>query len=414
MKPELELLLQLGRIPMATTEEPFSFDPAGLDWEAFLDAAVRHGVLSLVHHNLQKGDRLLYSGLGVPPGVHEQMRALVKANAHRSFLMAAESIRLVRLLAKAGIQAFPFKGPALSAVLYEGDPTWRQSSDLDLWVRAEDAMAAKIILDSAGMQCGTHSLPRKESSLVRNYPALRFSSPGPNQLSLELHWSLYWRGFPFRIDYTGIWDRSQPLSLLDHLTMQPSPEDTLLLLSLHGCFHRFERLIWLSDLWALTHIRLINWAILWQRALSYRLERSLAIACLLANRLFTQRWPIYERSLSDSIAHKLAEEMAESFLASPSEATMPIKQGQQADWGQLGYISSLSRSRWDRVRYALSLWLVPNENEWKIIRLPAALDFLYVPLRPLRLLAEYGLRPLRPFLKGHRPIPSFPPDSPKK
>jgi hypothetical protein len=41
-------------------------------------------------------------------------------------------------------------------------------------------------------------------------------------------------------------------------------------------------------------------------------------------------------------------------------------------------------------RYAIRLAVVPAEEDWMMVRLPAALAPLYIVLRPLRLLRKYG------------------------
>jgi len=393
-RAELDLLLQLGRLPLEEVTELSSFHFDSVDWEAFLTAAVHHGVLPLVSRNLQA----LGKRIPVPPPLREKLRALAQANAHRTLGMAAESIRLVRLLASAGIVAFLQKGPALSAWLYQGDPTMRQSCDLDLWVKKKDAVAADKMLQAAGFLCHTHFFPRKFSSLAVNYCALGYSPPNARGSLLELHWSLYPRGAPFSIDHNAVWSRLESFPLLQQPILQPAVEDTFLLLALHGCFHRFERLVWLSDLWALSRTRTVDWPVLQRRAERFRLQRPLAISCLLVERLFHLRWPIFQWASTDRLARELAGQMANSYFTSTADQAAP-GDAQQEGWGKLGYIASLSRSQWDRAVYALSLWLVPNEKEWRIARLPPALDFLYVPLRPLRIIAEHGLRPLRPFFK---------------
>ena len=49
----------------------------------------------------------------------------------------------------------------------------------------------------------------------------------------------------------------------------------------------------------------------------------------------------------------------------------------------------------DRYKLFAHFTLVPAEADWMFIKLPAALSFLYVVLRPLRLLQRYGAISLR-------------------
>jgi hypothetical protein len=45
--------------------------------------------------------------------------------------------------------------------------------------------------------------------------------------------------------------------------------------------------------------------------------------------------------------------------------------------------------RLDGLRYGLSMTLTPTVADWEVIRLPAALSFLYHAVRPFRLAAKY-------------------------
>src|SRR5207302_7084054 len=52
-----------------------------------------------------------------------------------------------------------------------------------------------------------------------------------------------------------------------------------------------------------------------------------------------------------------------------------------------------ARERWsDRLLYVVRLAASPNVDDWSLVPLPAALSFLYLPLRAVRLAAKYGLR----------------------
>jgi hypothetical protein len=58
---------------------------------------------------------------------------------------------------------------------------------------------------------------------------------------------------------------------------------------------------------------------------------------------------------------------------------------------QLLYLKMRERFK-DKARYVLYLTFTPNTRDWNLLRLPNFLFSLYYILRPIRLLAKYGVR----------------------
>ena len=72
----------------------------------------------------------------IPPAAMNRLRSLCHNNTARALFLASELSRILNALESCGIPAYPFKGPALSVMLY-GDPARRQSKDLDILVPKE-------------------------------------------------------------------------------------------------------------------------------------------------------------------------------------------------------------------------------------------------------------------------------------
>ena len=98
------------------------------DWDALIDLAVHHGVIGLAARTLANLDGALPSGAA--RRFEEQRRSLQR----RGLAAAAETVRLLRVLGDAGVEALPLKGPSLAAQAY-GDTGARDYGDIDLLVR---------------------------------------------------------------------------------------------------------------------------------------------------------------------------------------------------------------------------------------------------------------------------------------
>jgi hypothetical protein len=85
----------------------------------------------------------------IPPAVMNRFRSFCHNNTARALVLASELSRILNGFESCGIPAYPFKGPALSVILY-GDPARRQSKDLDILVPKEKVRKAIDCLDSLG------------------------------------------------------------------------------------------------------------------------------------------------------------------------------------------------------------------------------------------------------------------------
>ena len=64
---------------------------------------------------------------------------------------------------------------------------------------------------------------------------------------LELHWAITPRHFVCPLDLAGMFERRVALDVAGHTVYQPEPTDQLVILSVHGTNHRWERLQWIAD-----------------------------------------------------------------------------------------------------------------------------------------------------------------------
>jgi len=91
---------------------------------------------------------------------------------------------------------------------------------------------------------------------------------------------------------------------------------------------------------------------------------------------------VRRRLRADQAANDVAGEILSSLM---SRAYRPLDAK-----GRFNFRRRMRRGRLAGFRYALRLSVIPAEEDYEMMRLPARLSPLYVALRPLRLLRKYG------------------------
>jgi Uncharacterised nucleotidyltransferase len=182
----------------------------------------------------------------------------------------------------------------------------------------------------------------------------------------------------------GLFERAVKVTIADRPVRTPSPEDLLLVLSVHAAKHVWGRLIWLRDIAQILKRENLNWDWLQARTRELGIERILRITLLLANRLLGNAIPaaIENVVLADSAARGLADEIAASLASGVSYDT------QQISYFRL--MMRLRERRGDRVRFLARLAFTPGPGEWDAVRLPGALSCLYRVVRLGRLAGRFA------------------------
>jgi hypothetical protein len=134
-RPEIRALVLCARAVMTPEMrrelESLLAGSISIDWDYLREAALRHGMLPLASRHLKE--------ISVPASSVEGIAREFQALAARGLLFSVTLKQLVALLSGVGIQAIPYKGPALAARLY-GNFAMRQFGDLDFLIRREDAV----------------------------------------------------------------------------------------------------------------------------------------------------------------------------------------------------------------------------------------------------------------------------------
>ncbi|MGA8503176.1 MAG: nucleotidyltransferase family protein [Candidatus Sulfotelmatobacter sp.] len=376
--PEWDLLLiassadpdgsALGRI-RRLLEEP-------VDWEMVLRLADNHGTSSLLYQNLLRLADM------VPASTLASLRQRYEGNIYKSLFLTRELMRIVDWLGGLGIDAVPYKGVVMSEVYY-GDMALRQSGDMDLFVRKRDVGRIKSAL--AELEYTTRLvIPDEvlEDYLAAGYEWTFDSPAGPNLL--ELQWALQPRFYAVDFDMDGLFERAVKVTMAGRSVKTPSPEDLLLVLSVHAAKHVWARLIWLCDIAQILKREILDWDRVQVRTRELGIERILRVTLLLANRFLGTAIPaaIESAVLADQAARGLAGEIAAALAA-----------GVSYDTGRTSYFRLMMRlreRRADRARFLARLAFTPGPGEWEAVRLPGALSSLYRVVRVVRLAGRFA------------------------
>ena len=385
--PEWDLLLAASS-PDLDSAQPDSDDPgeSGLgrirfllenpvDWEAVLRLADNHGTSSLLYQSLSR-----FSDM-VPSPVLGALRQRYEKNVYKSLFLTNELTRILDCLEGLGVEAIPYKGVVLSEVYY-GDMALRQTGDIDMFIRRRDVGRSKNALRDLGYTTRL-GIPEEllEDYMASGYEWTFDGPAGPNLL--ELQWALQPRFYAVDFDMDGMFERVVKVRVAGRSVKTPSPEDLLLVLSVHAAKHVWGRVILLRDIAQVLKLENLNWDWVWSRARELGIQRILRVTFLLANRLLGTGIPVaVERAvLDDEVARVLVDEIV---------ANMAI--GVSYDPEQTSYFHLMMRlreRRADRMRFLARLVFTPGPGEWESVRLPKALFPLYRVVRLGRLTSRF-------------------------
>ena len=374
--PALELLLLCARrqIGANTSKRILAIASGQPDWNALLAAASEHTLTSLVCKNLQD-----CAPAALPAPWRERFSRSYFECSCRNLALTAELFRVLAALESRGVAATPYKGPVLAAQAY-GDVALREFSDLDIILPQRQIVAAHEALLDLGFSPEIAAI--EPSPSPRRTPGQYAYRKGAGTL-VELHTEHTLRYFPAALDLQALCARRRPIALAGRQVLTFSAEDTLLLLSVHGSKHLWDRLSWIADIAVLTARSQLDWPLVLERARSWRVQRMLLLGLGLAVRFFDAAPPdeVTNCLRRDRVARRMIEKISRRFF-SPEKIQV----------GVLSRFAFRVRMRGPFTQglpYAIRLALVPTEHDRAKRRLP---EPLYALLRPLRLARTYGWR----------------------
>ena len=348
-----------------------------VDWARLLILAEEHGVAGHLTASL----RGLKEDL-IPPETRQALVDRQRAQVVFTLRLTAELFRILDRFTSEGIGALVVKGPVLAVQAY-GDPAMRAYGDLDLLVRQRDIRRATELMSAAGYEAAVPLSAIDGGKIPGQY---LFFNP-QLKLIVELHNDLTLRYFPRRLPLEDFFARQIRVRLDAHEAPALSVEDELVLISIHGAKHFWERLMWIADVAALVSRQTgIDWQRVADSAQAVGAERMLHTGLRLAADLLQARLPdkVQATVEADVGAARLAEQSGKWL---PAAGYAPPGLFERAAFRLRMHGGLLSAPA-----YLLRLSLSPTEEDWNDTGQAKGRWFPDAVRRPFRLARKYGRR----------------------
>ena len=345
------------------------------DGGRLLVLAEEHGVIGQLAGCLRK----LHED-SVPREIRQALADRQRAQIFFSLRLTAELFGLIELSRSQGIEALVVKGPVLAVQAY-GDPAMRSYGDLDMLVRQRNIRRATELMSAAGYVPAV-SLSAIDAGRI---PGQYLFSKPDSKIIVELHNDHTLRYFPRRLPLEEFFARQIRVRVDGHDVSALSVEDELVLISIHGAKHFWERLMWIADVAALiSRQTAINWERVADSAKAVGAERMLHTGLRLASDLLKTQLPgkVQAAVHADVIAAHLSKQCCKWLPAAG-----------QAPPGLFERAVFRLRMRGDLISapaYLLRLSLSPTEEDWQTGGEISHSGFLDAVRRPFRLVRKYG------------------------
>jgi hypothetical protein len=349
---------------------------SAVDWDLLLSEATNHAVTPLLCRQLATvaPDLLDAARLG-------QLEEAARGFALRNLVLTAELVRIMNVFQSEGLQAIPYKGPVLAVQVY-GDVALREFEDLDIILRQQDVAKANQIMTGLGYRPKIPGIVSANARLLA--PGEYDYRDSSQRMMVELHTERTLRHFPVPADLDDLATRLVAVPVGGHDLKTFSPEDTFLLLSIHGSKHFWEQLSWIADLAAFVQAYpRLDWDQVFRRAQSMRARRMVTVSLALALHFFNASHEIMTCVRDDTTADSIAQKIEDRFWAHS-----PLELGAVARFHLRRQMLERTFDGW---RYSLRLATQPSDEDWSAMPLPNVLAPLYAALRPLRLLHKYRI-----------------------
>jgi hypothetical protein len=309
---EFKLLLACSKVPV---DGVLIRSLAGQveDWQKFLKFAEWHELTPVISHGL------IDSACSLPSATSESLASKARENTKKNLLLTAELLRVMQALLGEGIRAIPYKGPVVAACAY-GSLAMRGFCDLDILVAEQDVQRCLTVMNELGYEGEYKLTPAQESTYLRRACEYNFVHQR-NQVQVEIHWQVAPVQLGLAVEFDRLWSRTQLFSICGAHLRVFSPEDAILVHSVHGFKHLWCYLKWVCDIAALlSSAGELDWSYVLDEADRIGAGRVVLVALLLANEMFQSRVPdsIPLRLIRDPVAVAIAREIIGSYSTGAS------------------------------------------------------------------------------------------------
>ncbi len=392
LSDELLFLIACSQVAPSQNDIHFIFsylNDEHLEPNALIALSNQHGILPLVYKTLKKiiEDDLSSSSLNAQRSTLNAFLSKLKTHymiiAQRNMLMSAELIRIIQLLEKNNIEALAFKGPALSQMAY-GDITLRQYSDLDILVDEGNAYrAGKLMLENRHTSVLPLSILSNKTCLHTAKDFSLMSESGA--VHTELHWRLFEKKYNISLLSCAVENKCQTVKINGKIIRTLQNELLLVYLCLHGAKHAFERIEWICDIDRLIRSSEINWEAAIAIAEQSHAKRSFYLGLSLAHHLFQTPLPSEIITYIDTDKIQTLEALTLKKLSEKDNQRSDFQKNRETFFYQVKLFDNIS----DILRFYFSTFFKISTNDCQTFVLPENLKFLYIFLRPVRLISNY-------------------------
>lgn len=379
LKNEDKLLLCCARakIDDINQKKIISLVKLNLDWDYLLKIAAKHKLQQLVYYQLNQ-----ISLNEIPSEVLQCLHKFLMKNASKNLFFMKELINIVRLLSEQGVKSLPYKGPILAKQVY-GNISMRQFGDLDLLIKREYLPLIKKILISQDYQPEFDLNSLQEKNYLDSQRELKFTNDKTG-ISLELHWK-------FSGIFLNLPSNAEKI-LLSNLSSidiggvsipDVSPENLILILSIHNASHHWNRLLWLVDIATLIDNHNIDWRYVLKTAEKLSIKKILFVNLYLCHFLLDLK---LENDILDVINTNSVLNTSNIFIKNIFS--------QESEWSLINNVKisfKIREKKIDGMKDCLTGIFNPSFYELNNLTLPPSLFFLYYIYRPLNLLKRYKL-----------------------
>ncbi len=281
LKPHEKLLYDFCCITSIEDDFPdieMQFDENKMDWGAFINQSVRHGIAPQIAKRLKN----CISDKRIPTHVFECFDKILAANRFRNKVIYNHISALMYAFNVEEIPNIVLKGAALALDVYPdyGD---RNFADVDILVDRKHFIKAGELAVKCGFEqedgnphpeqihvvylkrCGTNILT--DILALEHYPEFtpEMITPQADFIKVEIHQNLFRRTnrfFMSNVDLAPFWESTENAALPDGTPIQiPCAEAMAVHLCDHAATHNFGRLIYPLDLKELIHKKgaRLNW-----------------------------------------------------------------------------------------------------------------------------------------------------------
>ena len=249
-----------------------------VDWDRLLFLGQVHGLKPLLYVLLSEAGSEM-----VPKEVLDVLRDFYAQNRWRNMEMLKELLKILQDFKDEGIRVITLKGPLLAQRIY-GNLAHRWIADLDLFVRREDVLRTRPLLEKRGYR------PDKDQTVFEDRAQWENEWEwGFDNLKKNVRVEIQWRTMPeHSAEYEcldeGVWDRLATTVYGGVEIQTLSLEESFL----YACIHGGEKHLWCDMRFLVDMGRMLecDWEIDWRKVLekakAMGREGSLTLAFYLA------------------------------------------------------------------------------------------------------------------------------------